>query len=153
MRAVISSTVPSSEALLSVNTQVESQHSPLQKRSNGVVENACVVGSLSLVNAALGAGVLAYPYAFMSTGLVAGTGLTFMIGTLSFVSLCILMRCMKTVRDRDPTVASYGDVVRVTLGSGASAGLEALKLCSTECDGNPTGKGHDTKAAQHVSHG
>ena len=60
-----------------------------------------VVASLSLVNAALGAGVLAYPFAFMSAGIVAASLCTVILGSLSYVSLCIIFHSMAVARQRE----------------------------------------------------
>lgn len=87
-----------------------------------------VVAALSLVNAALGAGVLAYPFAFMSAGLVAANIVTAVMGAMSITSLCIIMHCMAVAQERHgrAKVASYGDLVLVALGGRASAALEVL---------------------------
>ena len=61
-------------------------------------DGAFVVAALSLVNAALGAGVLAYPFAFMSAGLIAASLCTAILGALSFLSLCIIFYSMAVVR-------------------------------------------------------
>jgi hypothetical protein len=69
---------------------------------------------LALVNAALGAGVLAYPYAFMSAGIVPASIFTAAIGTLSLGSLFIIMHAMAVMQKRHGEgVASFGCVLPI----------------------------------------
>ena len=92
------------------------------------IDTDAVTAALALVNAALGAGVLAYPFAFMSAGMVTASALTAFLGALSLVALCIVMHGMKEAHAKVgmSTVASYSDLVRHGLGRNAAAGLEML---------------------------
>lgn len=105
---------------------VNSQTQVLDKRP--WVDGPTIVGILSLVNAALGAGVLAYPFAFMSAGMVLASVFTTAIGVLSMCSLCIIMHCMTILQAREgaANVKSFGDLVKYGLGQKASTALEAL---------------------------
>ena len=117
------------DGLLAINSITpEEPRFPLAETKKPVLGDA-VVASLSLVNAALGAGVLAYPYAYMSAGLIPASLLTLMLGCLSFMALCSLMHAMSKARARvpDPSkVSSFGDLVREELGLKASMVLEVL---------------------------
>ena len=105
---------------------MNSQTQVLDKRP--WVDGPTIVGILSLVNAALGAGVLAYPFAFMSAGMVLASVFTTAIGVLSMCSLCIIMHCMTILQAREgaANVKSFGDLVKYGLGQKASTALEAL---------------------------
>ena len=94
------------------------------------VDTDAVTAALALVNAALGAGVLAYPFAFMSAGMVTASALTALLGGLSFLSLCIIMHCMSKAHAKVDmsVVASYSDLIQYGLGPKAAAGLEVLIL-------------------------
>jgi amino acid permease len=99
-----------------------------RRESTGCVDFESIVAALSLVNAALGAGVLAYPFAFMSAGLLTANVVTACIGLLSFSSLNIVMHSMAVLQERygRSAVTCYGDLVSVALGSRASVLLEVL---------------------------
>ena len=88
------------------------------------IDGEQIGAALALVNAALGAGVLAYPFAFMSAGIIPASLFTLFIGLLSFMALCFIMHSMKVARERRPSVASFGELVHCALGPRASAVLE-----------------------------
>ena len=101
----------------------------LQKRPECfLADKHTCVAILSLVNAALGAGVLAYPFAYMSAGMVLASVFTTAIGFLSMVSLCIIMHSMTVLQQREGMAAirSFGDMIKYGLGARASNALEAL---------------------------
>ena len=74
--------------------------------------------------AALGAGVLAYPFAFMKAGLVGGGILLFTMSTFGGIALFILMRSIAYVQRTEPSVHAYGEVVRVLCGPCAGTVVE-----------------------------
>lgn len=94
----------------------------------GCIDGPAITGSLALVNAALGAGVLAYPFAFMSAGMVAGNIVTMGMGVLCFCTLCIVMHSMATMQERygANAVRSYGELVKLGLGNRAAVALEVM---------------------------
>jgi len=71
---------------------------------------AFITAVLTLTNASLGAGVLAFPFAFMSAGLLFASIITIALGMLSFLSLCVIMYCMEdgTMRISEPKVENSG---------------------------------------------
>ena len=75
------------EALLTMINAVtpEDPRNPLTNKDTrrSCVDGDAVTASLSFVNAALGAGVLAYPFAFSAAGLVVAASTTLFIGCLS----------------------------------------------------------------------
>ena len=80
---------------------------------------------LTFANAALGAGILAYPFAFRGAGLALGPCLTAFVAACSFGSLCTIMGCMARVQATLPGVQSYGELVTAGIGRRAPA----LRLC------------------------
>jgi amino acid permease len=84
---------------------------------------------LAFANAALGAGVLAYPFAYSGSGLAVGPALTLSIGSLAFASLCVIMRVTACVQETRPHIGTYGGVVTEIVGSGAGRLVEAICLC------------------------
>ena len=71
---------------------------------------------LTFANAALGAGVLAYPFAYEGTGLAIGPILTTGIALLAFSSLVVIMRVAAEVQATQPHVQSYGGIVTAVVG-------------------------------------
>ena len=122
----------SREALLAINAVTpEDPRNPLTNKGTrrSCVDGDAVTASLSFVNAALGAGVLAYPFAFSAAGLVVAASTTLFIGCLSTFSLCIIMHSMQVARSRvlaASSVSSFGDLVREVLGPKGSTFLEVL---------------------------
>ena len=84
---------------------------------------------LTFANAALGAGVLAYPFAYSGSGLAIGPCLTMSVGTLAFLSLCVIMRVAAAVQEEQPHIQSYGGIVQAVIGRRAGLGVEVLCLC------------------------
>jgi len=125
----------SRETLLAINAVTpEDPRNPLRtvERPRGCVDGDAIVASLSLVNAALGAGVLAYPFAFTIAGLAVASATTAILGCLSTLSLCIIMHSMQVARSKvliPSSVSSYGDLVREELGQRASTAMEVLIVC------------------------
>ena len=87
------------------------------------------VGVLTLVNAMLGAGILAYPYAFMSAGMALAAGLSAVVGALSFCSLSVIMMTMAKANSnttRSAPVRSYGDLIRHGCGPRTASAVEVM---------------------------
>ncbi len=77
-----------------------------------LVDAPFVTSALALVNSALGAGILAFPFAFMSAGLLGAGILSAAMGSLSFMALCFIFHCMRKAQNTDPDVRDYGQLVR-----------------------------------------
>ena len=60
--------------------------------------------SLSLMNSMLGAGILAYPYAYMSSGTLVGTILALTIGCLSFMAINVIFKLMAIATASDESL-------------------------------------------------
>ena len=84
---------------------------------------------LTFANAALGAGVLAYPFAYEGTGLAIGPILTTGIALLAFSSLVVIMRVAAEVQATQPHVQSYGGIVTAVVGRRAGLAVDVLCLC------------------------
>lgn len=107
-----------------------------QKRSSCFLDAAAA--SLTLANSALGAGILAYPYAFMSAGVAGASIATAFMALCSFVSLCCIMRLMATAQFlSEAPVRSFGDLVRLAFGDCVCSVVEALVVfyCFGACVG------------------
>lgn len=72
--------------------------------------------ALSLMNSMLGAGILAYPYAYMSSGTLVGTILALTIGCLSFMAINVIFKLMAIATASDESIRGYGDLVGAAFG-------------------------------------
>ena len=70
-------------------------------------------GSLNLLNTIVGGGILALPFAFRSSGLVAGVLSQLVFGGMSWHGCVLLLRA---ARRAEPAKATYEDLARVALG-------------------------------------
>jgi amino acid permease len=107
-----------------------------RKRGNALVDGCSA--ALTLANSALGAGILSYPFAFMSAGVAGASIATAFMGFCSFVSLACIMRLMAIARETSLTpVSSYGDLVRFALGDTVAGVVEILVVfyCFGACVG------------------
>lgn len=77
----------------------------------------------TMLNAAIGAGVLSFPYAFRDTGLVLGLVLTFLCAGLMYTTLQILVQAALRYR-----VHTYSQVVQRCLGKPVSLVLATITL-------------------------
>ena len=109
-----------------INAAAEAQ--PFKEPRVSIAQLACSpaywTAVVTTALAALGAGVLAYPFAFMKAGLVGGGILLFTMSTFGGIALFILMRSIAYVQQTDPSVHAYGEVVRVLCGPRAGAVVE-----------------------------
>ena len=80
---------------------------------------------LTTANAALGAGVLAYPVAFQGAGL-AGGSLLLGFATTASVGLGAVFQCMSAARRLDPRVRDYTKMVGAAFGTTAEALVTVL---------------------------
>ena len=95
-----------------------------------VFDGAYVATVLTMVNAALGAGVLAYPYAFMSSGQLVGTLSTCVMAALSCIALFAILRSMAIAESESPKpIGNFGDLVRWGIGDTTAAVIEVLVVC------------------------
>ena len=76
-----------------------------------------ILGSMAnLANAAIGAGVLAFPLAYREAGLVLGPLLTVLFGTILGYTLHEILRAAIVARDRTGSAGSYQEIVAAVLG-------------------------------------
>lgn len=92
----------------------------------GLCNGDSIGAVLTLVNSALGAGVLAYPFAFMNAGMAMASLETFILGLLSYTALISIMHCMKSAQEADPACRSYGDLITFGLGKRVAKFVEGL---------------------------
>ena len=81
---------------------------------------------LTTANAALGAGVLAYPIAFQGAGLAGGSLLLLGFATTASVGLGAVFQCMSAARRLDPRVRDYTKMVGAAYGTTAEALVTVL---------------------------
>mmetsp|Transcript_45063 Transcript_45063/g.146392 ORF Transcript_45063/g.146392 Transcript_45063/m.146392 type:complete len:410 (+) Transcript_45063:65-1294(+) len=81
---------------------------------------------LTTANAALGAGVLAYPVAFQGAGLAGGSLLLLGFATTASVGLGAVFQCMSAARRLDPRVRDYTKMVGAAFGTTAEALVTVL---------------------------
>jgi uncharacterized protein YneF (UPF0154 family) len=83
---------------------------------------------LTTANAALGAGVLAYPVAFRDAGIVGGSLLLLLFAVAASVGLCIVLQCMSRAQAVNPSVQDYTKIVSTAFGTKAELGVTVLIL-------------------------
>jgi len=83
---------------------------------------------LTTANAALGAGVLAYPVAFRDAGIVGGSLLLLLFAAAASVGLCIVLQCMSCAQVMDTSVQDYTKMVSAAFGTKAEVGVTVLIL-------------------------
>uniref|UniRef100_A0A7S0Q5N9 Amino acid transporter transmembrane domain-containing protein n=1 Tax=Coccolithus braarudii TaxID=221442 RepID=A0A7S0Q5N9_9EUKA len=93
-----------------------------------VCDSAFWAATFTTCNAALGAGVLAYPYAFMSAGLVPGPLLLLGLASLSCASLLVLVNEMASLLKMRPAVQTYTDIALYGLGPKSASFLQLIVL-------------------------
>lgn len=74
-------------------------------------QTGIILSVFNLTNAAVGSGILAFPFAFAKAGLGAGIFLTFIFAVLSGITLFIISYAAKETK-----VSSIQEVVSVILG-------------------------------------
>lgn len=83
---------------------------------------------LTTANAALGAGVLAYPFAFSEAGLVGGSALLLAFAAIASVGLRAVFHCMARAQALDPSVRDYTKMVSTAFGAKAELAVTVLIL-------------------------
>ena len=79
-------------------------------------------------NAALGAGVLAYPVAFRDSGMAGGTLLLFAFAITASLCLFTVLQCMSRTQATNPSVRDYTKMVSSAFGTKAEVGVTLLIL-------------------------
>ena len=84
---------PSQSSLLSINSNEGSERGLIIVKEDGAPTEPIGAGELhlQLTNTSVGAGTLALPYFYASTGLYLGSGILFSIAIMSAISLHILI--------------------------------------------------------------
>lgn len=88
-----------------------------------------IVGSMAnLANAAIGAGVLAFPLAYQEAGIVLGPLLTVAFGTILGYTLHIIASAADVARKRTGNAGSYQEIVKTLLGPTAENAIIILQV-------------------------
>jgi sodium-coupled neutral amino acid transporter 7/8 len=104
------------------------EHTPKALRQEREGTGTIMSSIFSLGSSAIGAGVLAFPYAFEQAGLVSALIATcLMTMVMLFCHHAITHTAIK-VRERDPTVRSYQELVANVIGQGASKTFEVVVI-------------------------
>ena len=112
--------MPEYSAEYLINTDTERRRSPL------LCDGGFWTSVVTLTNAALGAGILSYPYAYSLSGIAVGSALTVMMCVFCAAGVCIIFHCMGIVQPRDASIRSYGDLVRTVLGSTCGVSIDVF---------------------------
>ena len=88
----------------------------------------------TITNAALGAGVLSFPFAFLNAGILPGISLLLVFGALCFASLCVVVAATHHVQTRRPDLVSIslGDVCAHICGERTARTVDALIVIQGE---------------------
>ena len=87
-----------------------------------------ILGSMAnLANAAIGAGVLAFPLAYQEAGLVLGPLFTILFGTILGYTLHVISRAAIVARARTGSAGSYQEIVAAVLGPRAEKVIIVLQ--------------------------
>lgn len=87
-----------------------------------------VLGSMAnLANAAIGAGVLAFPLAYQEAGLVLGPLLTVAFGLILGYTLHVISRAAIVAREKTGSAGSYQEIVGAVLGPRAEIAIIVLQ--------------------------
>jgi sodium-coupled neutral amino acid transporter 7/8 len=87
-----------------------------------------IIGSMAnLANAAIGAGVLAFPLAYQEAGLVLGPVFTIVFGTILGYTLHVISRAAIVARERTGSAGSYQEIVAAVLGPRAEKTIMVLQ--------------------------
>lgn len=81
---------------------------------------------LTIVNAALGAGLLSVPFAFASSGFLTGAFAAVLLIGMSFLSLCIIMAYMMRAQAQDPQIVTFGALIGWGVGPRAAIFVDVL---------------------------
>ena len=95
-------------------------------RSRYFCDRDFYTGCLGLINAMLGAAVLAYPFAFLSAGIVGALVCVCILGPLSSAGVAVLLRSMRIASATDPSVRSFGGLVGAAFGPRLAGAVDAL---------------------------
>ena len=79
---------------------------------------------ITLANSAIGAGVLTFPYAFESAGLVLAIILCLCLALLMGFTLHVIAQSTEAAQKKDSRVRSYQDVVKLAMGERVSTAVE-----------------------------
>ena len=95
-------------------------------RSRYFCDRDFYTGCLGLINAMLGAAVLAYPFAFLSAGIVGALICVCILGPLASAGVAVLLRSMRIASATDPSVRSFGSLVGAAFGPRLAGAVDAL---------------------------
>jgi amino acid permease len=102
---------------------------PLQQR-RGAYEGSGTISSsvFTLANSAIGAGILAFPFAFKSAGLTLGIVLCLSLAVVMAMSLHFIIYSLEKAQKADPRIRTYQDLVQAAAGDNASMFIEVTMV-------------------------
>ena len=103
-----------------VGTPYAGRHRQVQYQGKGTL----FASIITLANSAIGAGVLTFPYAFESAGLVLAIILCLCLALLMGFTLHVIAQSTEAAQKKDSRVRSYQDVVKLAMGERVSTAVE-----------------------------